>query len=317
MIRRTQDANLHNDWDDDFKVLAQRMGQTPHSHELAPADGLARGAVLLGIGVMLLTKVVEGAVPFYIHPRYTPLIAVTAVVLIGLALGHLLPVWRALTPQTQRLTRSLGLGLAPILVVAFWVHSPLVWGVALALLAVPLLRFAQTQGLVGRFGWSGFWLVLPIAVGLLVASQPLGTAALETKNILNQAPKTTSRWQTRDPNDTTQWTLVDWASALWQQPDPTQLGGKAVDVIGFVYRPKDNTPDTAHVARFVVACCTADSSGVSLPFKGEGIAAFEADTWVRVVGVLRWADLGKGREPFIEASSVTVVPRPATPYLYP
>lgn len=43
---------------------------------------LIEGCLLVGIGAMLLRKVWGGQLPLYIHPRYTVLVAVTAVVLL-------------------------------------------------------------------------------------------------------------------------------------------------------------------------------------------------------------------------------------------
>lgn len=288
-----------------------------HSHELDPRDALARGALMLGVGLMLLTKVWEGSVPFYIHPRYTWLVAVAAVFLVALAAGHLVLAYRALGPHEQRIIRSLGLGLAPLVLAALVLHSTLVWAVILPLLGFSILWLARARGLAPNFGWSSVWLALPIIFGLLVASKPLGAAGLESKNVLNQnSSLTAGRWKVMDPNDTTKWTLVNWASALWQA-DSAQLAGKPVDVVGFVYHPKDSQAGQFSVARFVVACCTADSSGVSLAVRWPGGETLATDSWVRVVGALKFADTPEGREPYIEASEVAAVPRPATPYLYP
>jgi putative membrane protein len=286
-----------------------------HAHDISPRDGLVRGILLAGMGLMLTAKVLEGSVPFYIHPRYTPLIAVTAVALLGVAFGHLRAGWRGLPEPTQSTLRNLALGFGPLVVAAVWVHSPVLWAIVMLLLSLPLMRLAGRLSVGGIIRSNSVWLALPIAFGLLIASRPLGTAALESKNVMNQPQSGGRVWTPRDLNDTSQWNLVDWATSLWQQPDPKRLDGKQVDVIGFVFRPKDS-PDTTHVARFVVACCTADSSGVSLPVQSSDIAGLPTDEWVRVVGTLRLGD-GKTRDPFIQASQVTVVPRPANPYLYP
>src|SRR4051794_11028450 len=128
------EGDLHNDWGNDFLADTMRQGHN-HSGVLDPRDGLARGALLFGVGLVVLTKVIEGAVPFYIHPRYTPLIGVTAVFLILLALAHLVPVWQSLDTRMRRIVGSLGLGLTPLLIAAFFIHSPLVWAFVLIVLA--------------------------------------------------------------------------------------------------------------------------------------------------------------------------------------
>ncbi len=77
--------------------------------------------------------------------------------------------------------------------------------------------------------------------------------------------------------------------------------------------------DRLKTAEALTFCCELklDGLAVSLPFRNPDPDALAADTWVRIDGVLRFADDGARTSPFVEADRVTVVPVPATPYLVP
>lgn len=75
---------------------------------------LIEGCLVVGSGVMLLRKLREGHLPLYIHPRYTPLVAATAVVLLLIGVARL---WQTGTrPEALRPRVGMyGLLLLPVL----------------------------------------------------------------------------------------------------------------------------------------------------------------------------------------------------------
>ena len=92
--------------------------------------------------------------------------------------------------------------------------------------------------------------------------------------------------------------------------------------MGFVYRDaqllgQDATADDFFVSRFILSCCVADASPVSLMVRWQGAAKLESDAWVRVKGRLTVVDRLGRPLPLVEASSVVTVTAPTQPYLYP
>src|SRR5215210_400706 len=75
---------------------------------------LIEGCLLVGIGTMLLRKFWDGQLPLYIHPRYTPLILLTALVTLLIGLFRLLQTSAAPQPLRGR-AGIYGLLLAPLL----------------------------------------------------------------------------------------------------------------------------------------------------------------------------------------------------------
>jgi uncharacterized repeat protein (TIGR03943 family) len=156
-------------------------------------------------------------------------------------------------------------------------------------------------------------LALAVVVGALVPARPLGSAAAS-----NQSAELPPPAMLALTDETESWTLLEWVQALNGGVQRERLIGRRVSVVGFVHRPKDGaTAGQVLVTRFVVRCCAADGLAVSLPFRNPDTDTLAADTWVRVDGVLHFADDGARTSPFVEADRVTVVPVPTTPYLVP
>lgn len=238
-----------------------------------------RMVLLLALGAMLTVKAVTGGVLLYVNGLYTGLIfaAGVATVVIGYVAGL---DW--LARRDARPTRHLHLGEGD--------HAHATGraeAVAFALLAVPLL------------------------LGLLVPARPLGAAALDGRGEDASAASGQLRSLTALSADSSRWTLLDWAAALAQTPDPRTLSGKPVSLVGFVSRAGEGE---FVLSRFVVVCCVADGNAVSLPVRGGG--AYGRDAWVRVTGTLAFTPGGKA-EPYIAATAAEPVPVPGQPYLYP
>jgi putative membrane protein len=98
-------------------------------------------------------------------------------------------------------------------------------------------------------------------------------------------------------------------------PEPSI--GKDVDVIGFVYRDARTPADQFWVARYTLACCVADASGIGMVVRGfsQG-AALEEGSWVRVRGKIALGELNGEKLPVIVAEAVEPTAEPAQPYLF-
>ena len=224
------------------------------------------GCLLVGIGAMLLRKAWDGQLPLYIHPRYTILVLVTALILLVLGGSRL---WEtADLPQTLR----------------------------------------------GRLGVYGL-LLTPLLLGVLIPAKPAGSALVDPRQ-LNNVGRGYRNASVLASDDSTQWTLLDWMFARYTL-EPEEATGKPVDVVGFVYHAPDQATGEFYVVRYLLACCVADRSGVSLPVRWPDAGALANDQWVRVTGAI---DLRPGEGPpelVVTGAQVIRIEAPAEPYLYP
>lgn len=271
-------------------MQGEQQGNTWHSalgtQDARPARGwrvawgpTLRMVLMLALGAMLVVKVMSGGVLLYVNSVYTRLIFAAGVAL--LVIGYIAGLeW--LVRRDARPTRHLHFGPDH----AHATGRAEAWGYAL--LAVPLL------------------------LGLLIPARPLGAAAVQARaGDAVSGSKLRTLGELGD--DTTRWTLLDWTAALAQTADPRVLAGKPASFVGFVAGDAQGGGFT--VARFVIVCCTADGNAVTLPVRGGETPP--RDTWVHVGGALA-VDTANGKLlPYIAATQVQIVPRPAQPYLYP
>ena len=89
--------------------------------------------------------------------------------------------------------------------------------------------------------------------------------------------------------------------------------GSDVDFVGFVTRYADTPADEFLLTRYVITCCVADATIAQVRVVNVVPGAASANQWVDVKGKI----YPLGREVFVIADSVTVVPRPSKPYLTP
>jgi uncharacterized repeat protein (TIGR03943 family) len=162
-------------------------------------------------------------------------------------------------------------------------------------------------------------LLLPLAVvvlALVVPARPLGASLVSSKSLDSGSNDALiARWQAKRSDDTTTWTLLEWTAATKQQPLKT-LEGKPARFEGFVYRTPDLPPDEVRVGRYVITCCTADGTALSMNVTGPNVAALKADTWVRVEGTFAPLVRG-GKMVLLITGTLTPLDTPSVPYLYP
>lgn len=157
-------------------------------------------------------------------------------------------------------------------------------------------------------------LALPIALGLLVPSQPLtwGDAAQAAPG-----PVETPRSVPPPTGDSREWNIYQWRIALQAtETAPADLWGSEVAVIGFVRHNPRYEFDGFFVARYLIVHCVVDAVGISLPVIWPGGAALAPDGWVRVHGRLGTVTLNGQDYPAVVADTVESVSQPDDPYLY-
>lgn len=170
--------------------------------------------------------------------------------------------------------------------------------------------------------WGGLALVLlPMVLGVLVPPQPLGAAAIENREIaVTSQPRNVLPAAVRaaTQKDATDRNLLDWLNAFAASNNAAQeFAGQPVDVVGFVYHDTRLADDEVLVSRFIVSCCVADATVVTMVVRWPDAATLENDAWVQVQGALEPGAFNGAPLPVIAAQSVKPVVMPEQPYLYP
>lgn len=155
---------------------------------------------------------------------------------------------------------------------------------------------------------------LPLLLGTLVPSRPLGAAAINGDINFSSASVTSATTFTTDP---LQWNVLDWLRAFNQESNPASFSGRQADVIGFVYHEPSFPADMLMVARFTVSCCVADASAIALPVRTDQAGQLTADSWIRVQGNFEVGEFRGDTAPILVASSIESIAQPDHPYLYP
>lgn len=170
-------------------------------------------------------------------------------------------------------------------------HAPISWGV-LAIIA------------------------LPLALGTLIPSRPLGAEAVGSISTL-AAGSVQSTALTAFQIAPERRNVLDWLRAFNSAADYNELNGLPVDVTGFVYLEPTFEAGTFMVARFTVSCCVADAAAIGLPVAYADSASLPQGEWVRVRGTMGVGQFRGETLPIVQAVSIEVVPQPDHPYLYP
>lgn len=168
----------------------------------------------------------------------------------------------------------------------------------------------------GRMSWPMLAIVaLPLVLGTLVPSRPLGADAIDGNLSLTAANTTlTNAAFSINPLERN---VLDWLRVFNGLGDYEDVNGEPADIIGFVYKEPMFGDDRFMVARFTISCCVADASALGVPVAWDAAEDLRADTWVRVQGTFRVDDFRDDRVPVLHAASVEQIEQPEHPYLYP
>jgi uncharacterized repeat protein (TIGR03943 family) len=251
---------------------------TPHQH--APrriGQEWFKAAVLLGLGLYLVYIIASGNLANYVNVRFAWLSYVAAGLFLVLGLAQTVSLLGKPRPATDPYSHD-------------HEHTIISWP---AMLVV----------------------AIPLALGLLIPSRPLGSAAVAGNISINAAA--VSNASTAFTSDPLQWNVLDWLRAFHNSTDMNSFNGKQADVIGFVYREASFPKNQFMVARFAISCCVADASAIGLPVTWDKAGDFPADTWIRVKGTFQVGDFRGDTAPILMADSIEKVSQPAHPYLYP
>jgi putative membrane protein len=168
----------------------------------------------------------------------------------------------------------------------------------------------------GSISWGVLAVVsIPLVLGTLIPSRPLGAEAIDGNLGFNSAAATGGATTfTISPLNRN---VLDWLRVFNTAEDYADLNGQPADVIGFVYYEPHFGEDKFMVARFTVSCCVADASAIGLPTHWEDTSALEQGQWVRVQGTMQVGEFRGDNLPILQASSIELIDQPEHPYLYP
>jgi len=167
--------------------------------------------------------------------------------------------------------------------------------------------------------WGLVIVALPVLLGLIVPAKPLGSAAIANRGVNTSASLVASgstKAATLDmsPEDRN---VLDWVRAFNFSSDPQTFVGQSADVIGFVYHDKRLGETQFLAGRFTVNCCVADAMAIGVVTEWADSKTLADNSWVRVRGTIKVAEVDGKPIPLIVAESVEAVPPPELPYLFP
>jgi len=243
--------------------------------------------LLIALGIFLLSRLLNGTLSFYIHPRFNVLTLLTAVGLTALGVGY------AIQQRRQ----------------SVHVHGD-----------------AHDQDHEHEHdhdvSWAGLLLLaLPVVLGLLVEPRPLGASALQNREInvgggsliSSSAPEGSEMSVIANAGERN---ILDWLYLFQRSTNPAAFDGEEAHVIGFVYRDDRFANTQFMVSRFTVSCCVADAAPIGLIVEWPDTAVLTPDSWVEVTGTLQAGTFNGVEMPVLIADSVTPTETPSQPYLY-
>jgi putative membrane protein len=160
---------------------------------------------------------------------------------------------------------------------------------------------------------------IPLVLGVLVPSRPLGSGALSGNVSSGFIPAAGTSDALGPPlDDPTDWTILDWQRAFNYKLHPLEwFHGKQASVVGFVDHPASFPKGHFVLARWVMYHCAVDARGVGMVTAWDKAADFSRDTWVQVRGTVKVAQFQGEEILVLYADQVDIVPEPDAPYLRP
>jgi len=156
-------------------------------------------------------------------------------------------------------------------------------------------------------------IAIPLLMGLLIPSRPLGASAAGSVSLNAASSGQTTAVDVPPQNRT----VLDWLRAFYNAQNPPSFNGQQADVIGFVYVEPRFAAGQFMVARFAISCCVADARAIGLPVVWEQAPSLHQGDWVRVQGAFQVGDFEGDSTPLLHATSVEPTSQPDHPYVYP
>lgn len=162
---------------------------------------------------------------------------------------------------------------------------------------------------------SSVFLIVIILLGFVIPLRPLSSVTALQRGISYDAPLSSKQNTTQmffvSPQERT---LMDWLRQFSVQPEPERYRGQPVRIEGFITTVPE-AEDTQMIAKFLIACCSADARPIGLPLIKEG-EPLTVDQWVRIEGTMTDIVINEVRRPAVQVDKVTPIPIPSNPYEY-
>ena len=163
-----------------------------------------------------------------------------------------------------------------------------------------------------------WFMVVPLAIGLLIPARPLDSSAFSTKGFNTTGPlvssdSTAQLFETASEDRN----VLDWIKIFNYETDVSAYIGQQASVTGFVYRDDKLAENQFYLSRFVVSCCAADGFAIAMIVESSQAQTLEQDSWVLVKGPISSIIMNERNAPVIQAESIQAVPIPEQPYLFP
>lgn len=255
-----------------------------HHHDDNPVDALWRIAILAGLGMYFSYNIISGNLSNYINARFAWLSYLAAALFLLMAAAALCQFWRERHHDHHH------------------DHDH--------------HHHHDHDHSHTRSWWVLLIVAMPLILGTLIPSQPLGVEAVNGEVRISAVNISTATTLTTDPLE---WNILDWLRNFNFSSDLTEFNGQEASVIGFIYR-EPNFPDNHFmVARFAVSCCVADSTAMGLPIFSESdvLADIQDGEWVRVSGLFEVGEFQEQTIPIMQLTDLEIVEQPAHPYLNP
>lgn len=158
-------------------------------------------------------------------------------------------------------------------------------------------------------------MVVPVILVTVSPPATLGSFSASKKTTFSPAVTLSSSFYD-DITSTSEITLLSVAAGQTSNQGAQALAKRAgadVVFVGVASRDPSTPADEFLLTRYVITCCVADATIVQVRVVNVAPGAIQPNDWVEVRGQL----YPLGRTMLVNANSVAVVPRPATPYLTP
>ncbi|MEO8606279.1 MAG: TIGR03943 family protein [Chloroflexota bacterium] len=254
----------------------------------------AKAALLLALGVYFVYVIVSGNLANYINARFAWLSYVAAAMFLLLGAFGVYELLRREKPKVELEQFSTDLLGTP------------------KTLQKKARELQQERRTVS---WKALGVVaIPLVLGTLIPSRPLGSAAVGGSISLSAVSAANAQPFTTDPLT---WNVLDWLRTFNNSGDASSFNGKKADLIGFVYREAAFSDKQFMLARFTISCCVADASAIGVPVEWDAAKDYPADTWVRIQGTWEVGPFRGDTVPILHPVSIDKVDQPDHPYLYP
>ena len=166
---------------------------------------------------------------------------------------------------------------------------------------------------------ANLWImIIPLLIGVLIPAKPLDSTAVSAKGLTTTSAIISSNSSSHPfETESEQRNVLDWVKVFYFEKDLNPYLGQKAAVTGFVYFDSQLPKGQFFVSRFILACCAADAYAVGMIVEPPAGTSVKSDDWVQIRGPVAMVSFDGHNSPLIRAETITPIPQPDQPYLYP